>query len=50
MLEKLIEPKNFIIEDNKKYLLEAGHKLDKFSKDYCSLIKSAVVEWSQMVS
>ena len=29
---------------------EAGHKLDKFSQVYCSLINSAVVEWHQPAS
>ena len=32
------------------YLIKAGHKLDKFSQNYCSLINSAVVEWSQTAS
>ena len=32
------------------YLIEVGHKLDKFSQNYCSLINSAVVEWSQTAS
>ena len=30
--------------------IEAGHNLDKFSQNYCSLIKSAVVEWHQTES
>ena len=32
------------------YLIEVGHKLDKFSQNYCSLINSAVVEWPQPTS
>ncbi|WPC07757.1 hypothetical protein [Globicatella sp. PHS-GS-PNBC-21-1553] len=29
-------------------IIDAGHKLDKFSQNYCSLNNSTVVEWSQL--
>ena len=32
------------------YLIEVGHKLDKFSQNYCSLNNSTVVEWPKTAS
>ncbi|MHA3224700.1 hypothetical protein ACV7JQ_01670 [Globicatella sulfidifaciens] len=31
-------------------IIDAGHKLDKFSQNYCSLNNSTVVEWPQTAS
>ncbi|OFK59490.1 hypothetical protein HMPREF2811_04555 [Globicatella sp. HMSC072A10] len=55
-LDIIIQPNLKAFSDQKRYYIifhnwaEAGHKLDKFSQNYCSFINSAGVEWPQTAS